>query len=142
MDDNIEGMITVSEAAERLGRSTEQVRRYLREGKLAGRRIGNQWFIDEQALETTYKTGEREPTGILREVAATFEAGRATGVQAGRRGLDGGDAEKMDKEEITKRVRTAEILMAIDANFAEIEKRTGVIDVNLIEMIREDRDSH
>lgn len=33
-----------------MGRSIEQVRRYLREGKLAGRRIGQQWFIPESAL--------------------------------------------------------------------------------------------
>jgi len=46
-----EGLLTVDQAAKRLGRSTEQVRRYLREGKLRGRRIGNQWFIDEDALE-------------------------------------------------------------------------------------------
>ena len=41
------GMITVAEAAKRLNRSIEQVRRKLREGKLKGQRIGNQWFVDE-----------------------------------------------------------------------------------------------
>ncbi len=50
MDYEMEGFITVPEAAQRLSRSTEQVRRYLREGKLAGRRIGNQWFIREPAV--------------------------------------------------------------------------------------------
>ena len=50
MSAEMEGYITVPEAAERLSRSTEQVRRYLREGKLAGRRIGNQWFIREPAV--------------------------------------------------------------------------------------------
>lgn len=33
-----------------MGRSTEQVRRYLREGKLEGQRIGGQWFIREPAV--------------------------------------------------------------------------------------------
>ena len=47
----LEGMITVAEAARRLNRSTEQVRRYLREGKLQGQRIGNQWFVEEGALQ-------------------------------------------------------------------------------------------
>jgi excisionase family DNA binding protein len=47
----LEGMITVAEAARRLNRSTEQVRRYLREGKLKGQRIGNQWFVEERTLE-------------------------------------------------------------------------------------------
>jgi hypothetical protein len=35
----LEGMITVAEAARRLNRSIEQVRRYLREGKFKGQRI-------------------------------------------------------------------------------------------------------
>ena len=46
----LEGMITVAEAARRLNRSIEQVRRYLREGKLRGERIGGQWFVEERAL--------------------------------------------------------------------------------------------
>jgi len=48
----LEGMITVAETARRLNRSTEQVRRYLREGKLQGQRIGNQWFVEERGLGT------------------------------------------------------------------------------------------
>jgi len=43
-------LLGVPEVARRLGRSTEQVRRYLREGRLGGRRIGNQWFIAAEAL--------------------------------------------------------------------------------------------
>jgi excisionase family DNA binding protein len=42
------GMITVAEAAKRLNLSIEQVRRKLREGKLRGQRIGNQWLVDER----------------------------------------------------------------------------------------------
>lgn len=42
--------ISVAEAAQLLDRSTEQVRRYLREGRLPGRRIGGQWFIERTAL--------------------------------------------------------------------------------------------
>jgi excisionase family DNA binding protein len=40
------GFLTVAEAAKRLHRSTEQIRRNLREGKIRGQRIGNQWFVD------------------------------------------------------------------------------------------------
>ena len=40
------GLITVADTAKLLRRSTEQVRRYLREGELPGRRLGGQWFID------------------------------------------------------------------------------------------------
>jgi excisionase family DNA binding protein len=72
-----EGLITVSEAARRLDRSTEQVRRYLREGKLKGQRIGNQWFIDEGALA---RSEEEEDAGwlisrkLLREIDEHREA--------------------------------------------------------------------
>jgi hypothetical protein len=45
------GMVTVAEAAKRMHRSIEQVRRNLREGKLRGQRIGNQWFVDETCLD-------------------------------------------------------------------------------------------
>ena len=44
-------LLSVAEAGRRLERSTEQVRRYLREGRLRGRRIGGQWFIDRNAAE-------------------------------------------------------------------------------------------
>ncbi|HYI24220.1 MAG TPA: helix-turn-helix domain-containing protein [Thermomicrobiales bacterium] len=50
MDDSHD-LVSVSDAARRLGRSTEQVRRYLRERRLDGRRIGGQWFIDRGALD-------------------------------------------------------------------------------------------
>lgn len=50
MSEDLEGYVTVPEAAQALGRSAEQVRRYLREGKLEGRRIGGQWFIREAAV--------------------------------------------------------------------------------------------
>jgi len=43
-------MVSVAEAAKRLNRSTEQVRRNLRDGKLRGQRVGNQWFVDETCL--------------------------------------------------------------------------------------------
>ncbi len=46
-----ETYISVAEAAKLLHRSTEQVRRYLREGDLPGRRIGGQWFIERNAAE-------------------------------------------------------------------------------------------
>ncbi|MFQ5878947.1 MAG: helix-turn-helix domain-containing protein [Dehalococcoidia bacterium] len=50
MEPAAEGELTVSEAAQYLGRSLEQVRRYLREGRLAGYRVGNQWFVPAAAL--------------------------------------------------------------------------------------------
>ncbi len=44
-------LLSVADAATRLNRSTEQVRRYLREGRLQGQRLGGQWFIDRAVLD-------------------------------------------------------------------------------------------
>ena len=65
-------LIGVSEAAKRLGRSTEQVRRYLREGRLSGRRIGGQWFIEASAV-TGFLVGQREERGFLDRVRPSNE---------------------------------------------------------------------
>lgn len=53
-------LISVAEAARLLKRSTEQVRRYLREGRLAGRRMGGQWFIERTAVTSFGVTRSRE----------------------------------------------------------------------------------
>ena len=65
MTEDIEGHVTVNEAARKIGRSTEQVRRYLREGKLPGKRIGGQWFIRETAL--LYRTRDEEVSEAMRK---------------------------------------------------------------------------
>jgi excisionase family DNA binding protein len=44
-------MLTVPEAARRIGRNPETVRRWIREGRLAARKIGTQHIIDEADLE-------------------------------------------------------------------------------------------
>ena len=69
MAEELEGHITVNEAARRLGRSTEQVRRYLREGRLEGKRIGGQWFIRETAL--LYRTRQEETSEMVRREPGT-----------------------------------------------------------------------
>jgi excisionase family DNA binding protein len=51
MMDQESELLTVAETARLLRRSTEQVRRYLREGSLPGRRIGGQWFIHRAEAE-------------------------------------------------------------------------------------------
>ncbi|MBI2918313.1 MAG: helix-turn-helix domain-containing protein [Chloroflexi bacterium] len=68
---NPEGMLTVAEVAHRMGRSTEQVRRYLREKKLPGERIGHQWFVPQKALE------EEEMDRLTERRLAIFEEVRA-----------------------------------------------------------------
>jgi excisionase family DNA binding protein len=62
-----QGLVTVPEAARLLSRSTEQVRRYLREGRLSGRRIGGQWFIERSALDRFFD-GLREQQGFLNKI--------------------------------------------------------------------------
>ncbi len=82
--------LAVPEAARRLGRSTEQVRRYLREGRLRGRRIGNQWFIEAGALaefRTALAAGAGEgaflarvpPGDVVEPLAETIGIGRGGG---------------------------------------------------------------
>lgn len=113
---SLDGMITVAEAARRLGRSLEQVRRYLREGKLKGQRIGGQWFVEEASLPLRYQpspgTGQR-----IREGSVVTEA------------------PKLTKEEIDA------LIKKIDANREAIRRRLGHgFDISrLIEESREGR---
>ena len=74
---SLDGMITVAEAARRLGRSLEQVRRYLREGKLKGQRVGGQWFVEEASLPLRYPLPS-EPSARIREPGVTMEATKMT----------------------------------------------------------------
>ena len=65
--------VSVHEAARLLGRSTEQVRRYLREGRLSGRRIGGQWFIEREELET-FQRDLHAPRAFLQQIAPAGES--------------------------------------------------------------------
>ena len=67
-----QGLVTVGDAAKRLERSTEQVRRYLREGRLQGRRVGGQWFIDGNAL-ILFRNVLREQQHFLERVKPADE---------------------------------------------------------------------
>ena len=64
------GLMTVAETARLLRRSTEQVRRYLREGELPGRRLGGQWFVDREDAET-FARQRREGTEFLRRLSSS-----------------------------------------------------------------------
>jgi hypothetical protein len=65
----MDGLLNVSETAKALRRSTEQVRRYLREGTLVGRRIGGQWFID-RADAAAFQARQRAGSDFMSRLAA------------------------------------------------------------------------
>lgn len=92
--------LTVADAARILDRSTEQVRRYLREGVLPGERIGNQWFIEEfdleqmlaarqrgESLAEIIGTGDRDPLGAVIGVGSSGGGDIALGAAAYLRAL-------------------------------------------------------
>jgi excisionase family DNA binding protein len=68
-----ETSVGVNEAARILGRSTEQVRRYLREGRLNGNRVGGQWFIGLTEIEA-FNRALREPKSFLQQLPTAREA--------------------------------------------------------------------
>lgn len=62
-------LLTVAQAAQALDRSTEQVRRYLRENRLTGQRMGGQWFIDRADLQA-FSDATREKRTFLTGLGA------------------------------------------------------------------------
>ncbi len=44
-------MLTVPEAARRVGRNPETIRRWIREGKLPARKVGTQHILEERDLD-------------------------------------------------------------------------------------------
>ena len=113
---SLDGMITVAEAAKRLGRSLEQVRRYLREGKLKGQRIGGQWFVEEASLPMRYQPS-RGTARRIGEVGVVMEAGKLT------------------KEEIDA------LIKRIDANREAIRRRLGH-GFDITRLIEQSREGH
>ena len=66
--------LTLKEVARELGRSLEQVRRYVREGKLPAKKLGMQWFVSRRALETFQGNGGRvTQPDILARIRANRE---------------------------------------------------------------------
>jgi excisionase family DNA binding protein len=51
--------LTLLEVARELGRSLEQVRRHVREGKLPAQKLGMQWFVTRRDLEAFKSNGGR-----------------------------------------------------------------------------------
>lgn len=54
-------MMTVPEAARRVGRNPETIRRWIRSGKLRSQKVGTQHVIDEEDLEVFLGEAEQLP---------------------------------------------------------------------------------
>lgn len=89
-------LLSVADAARSLNRSTEQVRRYLREGRLSGRRLGGQWFIEAAALRGFHGTLREQQHQLDRIRPANerdpLEAIIAIGRSGGNKIAEGKDA--------------------------------------------------
>ena len=55
-------MLTVPEAARRVGRNPETIRRWIREGRLRSERVGTQHLVDEDALDALVVTAKPIPS--------------------------------------------------------------------------------
>ncbi|MGH3014765.1 MAG: helix-turn-helix domain-containing protein [Gaiellaceae bacterium] len=54
-------MLTVPEAAKRIGRNPETVRRWIRSGRLRSQKVGTQHLIDEQDLDAVLDEADMLP---------------------------------------------------------------------------------
>lgn len=88
MAEEATGLLTVAETAKLLRRSTEQVRRYLREGSLPGRRLGGQWFVHQTDTEA-FLLGRRDGSEFLRGLQTSDPEPLADVIAIG--GSGGGD---------------------------------------------------
>jgi len=66
-------VLSVAEAARRVGRNPETVRRWIRSGRLRARKIGTQHVIEEADLEALYVDPEDPP---VPESLRYFASGR------------------------------------------------------------------
>jgi excisionase family DNA binding protein len=76
-------MITVPDAARRVGRNPETIRRWIRSGRLSATRIGTQLFIEEGALQaiagsTKVVTEQSAPYGEARTEVPSARGGPRT----------------------------------------------------------------
>lgn len=65
---HVTGLLSIDQVAERLGLHVRTVRRYVREGRLGAVRIGRQYRVTREALDTL--TGRTTPTVLVSAPAA------------------------------------------------------------------------
>ena len=95
-------MLTVRDAARRTGRNAETVRRWIWDGKLPARKIGNQLFVEEADL-AQLASGARERR--FAEQAALVDELRAFQRELRERGR----APAGDTAELVERARAGEL---------------------------------
>jgi excisionase family DNA binding protein len=61
-DRDVPDFLTVPEAAKRVGRNPETIRRWIREGRLPAERAGTQHLVDEDVLDQIVATPELIPS--------------------------------------------------------------------------------
>jgi excisionase family DNA binding protein len=61
-------MLTVPEAARRLGRNPETVRRWIRSGRLRSRKVGTQHLVDERDLDDLVSADDDEMLPLPEEL--------------------------------------------------------------------------
>jgi excisionase family DNA binding protein len=66
-------MLTVPEAARRVGRNPETIRRWIRRGRLRASKVGTQHLIDEADLEAIARSPEPLP---VPDALRRFDSGR------------------------------------------------------------------
>lgn len=57
-------LLTITEAADELGRSRDFIRRLIAGGDIPARRIGRRWMIAERALEEWINQGMPDPAPV------------------------------------------------------------------------------
>ena len=60
-------MLTVPEAARRVGRNPETVRRWIRSGRLHSKKVGTQWVIEDDDLRALLSGDDDQPAPVPAE---------------------------------------------------------------------------
>ena len=82
-DAHATGLLSIDQVAERLGLHVRTVRRYVREGRLGAVRIGKQYRVTREALDTlTGRTAPATPTVVSTPAARHIDVSSIVQVEA------------------------------------------------------------
>lgn len=80
----IEGLLTVAQAAERLGVNRQRVHQLLNQRKLTGTRVGAIWLVDQAGVEERVRRRAIDPEQQIANIEASVAALRARPRHRGR----------------------------------------------------------